>query len=651
MKHITLTILLFLVSMMSWSQLEIRDNYGAMLEPNGHILSGAGQSPEAFNNFWNTMNPSHRPTLYMYYIELSKLTNTWYVDLKEKLNAYPNNFIIPQIGLSMTQEAQNGNPPSPYDVEVAMGTYDTQIEHLVTGLQQLGRPAYLRIGYEFNGVTWNDYTPEAYVRAFQKITDSIRDVDLEVATVWCFAVDGIADFSLYYPGDSYVDWCAIDLFSADHFSDTKTIDFTTFAKTVNKPLMIGESTPRYIGVTDGTLDWNDWFVPYFNYINANSGVKAFCYINWDWSQYPRWNTWGDARIEENRYVAEQFNLTVSNSTYLHAGNETTFRNLLHPLDNTIPNWTPNLTVDTSSFPYLLTWNEATDASSIAHYVVYKDAVQVDRTAQTSWYATLGSAGTNASYSIQAVDRAGNTTLLSTPVSISYPDNLQKIRNGSFTASKDFWSLNNYSTEAQSTFTIENEIDFPDPNNAHINITATPTTDWQIFFKQPIYLERGYKYTFSFNVKANINANANFAVQHTRKPDIVFMWNNFSMNTTPNEITFTGTLSTESGFYNVAFALGDTTATDIWLDNITAIEETFSLTVKDIPKLKIIPNPSTHQLFIESKAEEKAVFKIYDLKGRLVQKGRLNKNKVDISSLQSGTYILRVSNKQGKFVKQ
>ena len=42
--------------------------------------------------------------------------------------------------------------------------------------------------------------------------------------------------------------------------------------------MLGESTPRYTGVTQGETSWDDWFQPYFYDLinNKANGIKAFC---------------------------------------------------------------------------------------------------------------------------------------------------------------------------------------------------------------------------------------------------------------------------------------------------------------------------------------------------------------------------------------
>jgi hypothetical protein len=156
-----------------------RVNFGARLEPQGVLMHGAGQDSVSYGGYWSVMPIGSQPTTYMYYIDLDTLTPNWAAALKAQLLAYPGNFVIPQIGLSMTDSVTNH-----YEAQVAAGMYDTQIGYLISGLRSLATPVYLRIGYEFNGLSWNGYLPAPYVLAFQHVTNMLRAApDIEVATV------------------------------------------------------------------------------------------------------------------------------------------------------------------------------------------------------------------------------------------------------------------------------------------------------------------------------------------------------------------------------------------------------------------------------------------------------------------------------------
>lgn len=171
-----------------------------LLPPDGTALHCGGQSPDAFGNYSAFLgeltasshdilkhlmstslhaslsltscstppqkkkkNKKHQttgksaPGVYMVYTDLAGLKTSWFTTLKLELDAQgskTNSFIIPQIGLSL--------PGGSLLAKVARGGYATSIAALVAGLKILERPAYVRVGYEFNG-QWNNYPPTDYI--------------------------------------------------------------------------------------------------------------------------------------------------------------------------------------------------------------------------------------------------------------------------------------------------------------------------------------------------------------------------------------------------------------------------------------------------------------------------------------------------------
>ncbi len=300
--------------------------YGQKLEPAaGKILHGAGQSSHEFYNYYQALNTP--PLIYMSYCGLRGDIEAFFDRLIAQLEQYPDRFLIPQIGLSMTKD---GAPEEHYEHRVAAGAYDQQIEAFCKGLRRLGRPVFLRVGYEFNG-HWNGYEAESYQLAWQRIATALWDHGLEeVALVWCYAPDDTeSDVMSYYPGDEFVDWWSVDCLDAEHFTSRGTRTFVQEADQRGYPVMIGESTPRYVGVLDGLFCWNKWFIPYFRFMEKYPNVKAFCYISWDWVAYPQWKRWGNCRINDNPEVLELYQAELLKDRYLHASDEQTTREMLN----------------------------------------------------------------------------------------------------------------------------------------------------------------------------------------------------------------------------------------------------------------------------------------------------------------------------------
>lgn len=293
-----------------------RAYYGAAHEPIDTVLHGAGQCEDAFAQYCTTMGEQRLPLIFMAYMGLkgdvrNRLRSFWRYHER-----YPQLGLIPQIGLSMTKD---GSPELHYEQDVADGLYDPQINDLVAELKSYGRTVYLRIGYEFNG-HWNGYQATTYIAAWKRVVSALRNAGVDnVATVWCFACDGTdQDYMRFYPGDEWVDWWCIDLFSAAHLTSATAFGFLDAADLHRKPVMIGESSARRVGVLDGERSWQTWFRPYFDLIRKFPCIKAFCYINWDWSKYPQWHDWGDCRLEENPVVAELYCQEMDSPLYQHA---------------------------------------------------------------------------------------------------------------------------------------------------------------------------------------------------------------------------------------------------------------------------------------------------------------------------------------------
>ncbi|MCI4667785.1 MAG: endo-1,3-beta-xylanase [Bacteroidia bacterium] len=273
---------------------------------------------------------------------------------------------IPQEGLQGIYETfDNGNGPSNmslaladttyqysalaiglslvnHEKSVAEGKLDKNIQKLGEYLSSLGkRPVFLRIGYEFDGHSWNHYDREAYVKAFRRIKTKLDEQGVDnVAYVWQSTgwVSDLYQLEEWYPGDEYVDWCSFSFFDR-----WKEAVMTDFARKKGKPVFIAEASPtisdhmaKFNGDTKETIlsnpeqaeeAWNRWFVPFFQTIEDNSDViKAAHYINCNWKIRPMWKenmTFKDvdARIQTSPMISEKWKAKMEEERYLNASRE------------------------------------------------------------------------------------------------------------------------------------------------------------------------------------------------------------------------------------------------------------------------------------------------------------------------------------------
>ena len=246
----------------------------------------------------------------MTYVDLRDDVPGFFQQLQTTLASEPG--ITPQIGLSLNR----GDAASHYESETGAGKDDPALQDLCMGLNSLHRPVFLRPGYEFNG-SWNGYHPTGYIAAFRRVSRRIHTCAPQTAIVWDWSADAELDteaggntapassrWQPFYPGSSspndladVVDWWALNLFTSAGIRSAAAEQFLHAAAASRHPVMIAESTPRGYNLQTSATAWQDWFTPYFALIHTHPGIRAFCYINWDWSAYPQWSDWGDARIQ------------------------------------------------------------------------------------------------------------------------------------------------------------------------------------------------------------------------------------------------------------------------------------------------------------------------------------------------------------------
>jgi len=265
------------------------------------VTFAVGQDVDAFENYVKDFG--HVPDGFMTYTSLQDLEGLWSEadhgggrqHAQYLIEKYPQCFL--QLGLYLVDILP----------DITAGVYDEHLSRLSEWFKQIKIPVYLRIGYEFDG-PHNHYDPQEYAAAYRYIVDYLRKEGVaNVEYVWhSFAgyIEG-GNLMRWYPGDEYVDWIGISYFDA--YADSFRQDVVKISETIHKPLMIAESTPYKIGVTQGEKSWSIWFQRYFNFIKTND-VKMFCYINWDWASVPMFKGqgWGSGRLQDDPYISQKW---------------------------------------------------------------------------------------------------------------------------------------------------------------------------------------------------------------------------------------------------------------------------------------------------------------------------------------------------------
>lgn len=142
--------------------------------------------------------------------------------------------------------------------EIVDGKYDEYFRQWAQAAKAGGRRVLLRFGFEMNG-SWFSWSgdPKDFVATWRRVHDIFAEVGAEnVEWVWAPNFVSIPetpknDMHLYYPGDDYVDWVALDgyNFGDDHdewhkwssFEECLGPQLRDFARHYpNKPIMLAE---------------------------------------------------------------------------------------------------------------------------------------------------------------------------------------------------------------------------------------------------------------------------------------------------------------------------------------------------------------------------------------------------------------------------
>lgn len=115
-------------------------------------------------------------------------------------------------------------------------------------------------------------------------------------------------------------------------------------------------------------------------------------------------------------------------------------------------------------------------------------------------------------------------------------------------------------------------------------------------------------------------------------------------TIPNAVTTNGRIMVKGSnhiFFNVNSA--NITVTE------TTTKSTTEITVEESTEIKLYPNPVKDILTLTNTSTEE--YKIYDMSGRLIDSGNLERGTVNVSKLSKGTYLIQVGEFTKRFIKK
>ena len=288
----------------------------------------------------------------------------------------------------------------------------------------------------------------------------------------------------------------------------------------------------------------------------------------------------------------------------------------------------------------LSWSGASDNVAVTGYNVYRGGVLLGSTTTATTYAVTGlTASTSYTFTVRAKDAAGNVSVDSNTVNVTTLTNTVTYCTslGSSTADErigrvQFGTINNPST---GTAGYENftALSTNAVRGSANTITITPT--WT-----------GTVYNEGYAVFIDYNQDGDFADSGET------VWTKARSKTTPvtGSITIPATATLGSTRMRVSmkynatptscetFSYGQVEDYTINITSSARIDETSAAL-----SYKLYPNPVKGDVLYISNITSDSTYRVYNMMGQELGKGKIENDAINVSSLATGTYMLEVSN--------
>ena len=304
---------------------------------------------------------------------------------------------------------------------------------------------------------------------------------------------------------------------------------------------------------------------------------------------------------------------------------------------------------TTSTSTNLSWSGATDNVGVTGYEVYQGSSMIGSTSSTSYTVTGLTPSTTYSFSVKAKDAAGNPSSSSNTVSVT-------------TAAGSTVSY----CSASATNTADERIG--NVKFGTINNTSTGTSGYENFTSVSTNVTKGSSYTISVTpVWTSTKYNEAYAVYIDYNGDGDFtdsgelVWSRSASTTSPvtGSVTIPSTASVGSTRMRVMMQYNAIPSSSYGSYTYGQVED-YTVNIvssgrgdlpgaKDlITEIKLYPNPAKDILHISNSTNED--YRIFDMGGKLINSGNLERGSVNVSGLIKGAYMIQIGETSRRFIK-
>lgn len=315
-------------------------------------------------------------------------------------------------------------------------------------------------------------------------------------------------------------------------------------------------------------------------------------------------------------------------------------------DTTAPTAPTSLTASgTTQTSTNLSWTASTDNVAVTGYEVYQDGVLKTTVTTTSYAVTGLTAATAYTFSVKAKDAAGNLSASSNNASVTTLSNSVSYcaSQGNSVADEkigrvQFGTIDNTSTGGTG-YTSFTSISTNATRGTSYTITITPS------WTSTVYSE-GYAVWIDYNQDGDFTDSGEQ------------VWTKAASTTTPVSGSFTIPVGATLGATRMRVSMkydGIPTACEAfsygqvedYTVNIVATGRGENSTLNEI---KLYPNPASSVINLTS-VSEKASFRILNMLGQEVMKGKIQDGTIAVASLNDGNYIVEINDNENVSIKR
>ncbi|WP_439479188.1 reprolysin-like metallopeptidase [Chryseobacterium aquaticum] len=410
----------------------------------------------------------------------------------------------------------------------------------------------------------------------------------------------------------------------------------------------------YTGGTSQSVTWN------VAGTTANGVNSANVDILWSTDNGNTWTTLLSGTPNDGSQAVTIPNVTTttgrimvkgSNHIFFDVNNANISVNAGSGSTDTVAPTAPTLSASgTTSTSTNLSWSGATDAVGVTGYDVYQGASLIGSTASTTYTVNSLSPSTTYSFTVRAKDAAGNISTASNTATVTTLAG---------------------STVTYCTATATNTADerIGNVTFGSINNTSTGTAGYENFTSISTNVTRGTANTISITpVWTSTKYNEAYAVyiDYNRDGDFTdsgeLAWTRAGSQTTPvtGSITIPATASLGSTRMRVMMQYNSIPSSSCGSYTYGQVED-YTLNILSSARgedfninnlmtdIKLYPNPVRDLLNISNTTVED--YKIFDMGGKLINSGKIERGTVNVSQLTAGAYTIQIGETSKRFIKK